>query len=819
MKKLIFIFSLLFPIIFFGQSSEVSKINLKKSLQTKFISAKITIDGKLDEEVWKTAPIATDFVTLEPDNGKPIAENKKTDVKVLYDNDGIYIAAVMHDDEPNKIFKEISQRDDFGSSDLFGVFVNGFNDGQQDFRFIVSASDGQLDAVATDSNGEDTSWDAVWESKAIITEYGWVVEMKIPYAALRFSGENKQTWGMNFFRLIQRDRQKYTWNFVDNKNNTFIQQAGILEGIENIKPPTRLFLLPYSSFYVNADAQNKTSGTIKGGLDIKYGINEAFTLDAVLIPDFGQTKYDDKILNLGPFEQQFNENRAFFTEGTDLFSKGDLFYSRRIGGNPRISKSFLEDNLPSNFQISEYPNSINLLNATKISGRTKGGLGIGFLNAITENTYVSLTDTTNGETSNFLIEPLTNYNILVFDQRFQNNSSVSFINTNVTRDGSFRDANVSGLVYDLKTKANTYQLLGNFVYSHINDFEKKDGFKSGIELNETSGKYRFGVGGDIISTNFDIDDLGILNETGFYDFYANASYRILNPNKTFNTFRINGNYYTEFQKETGQMKSHNININMNGTSKKNHFASFGININPSKVYDYYEPRIDGRFFIRPERFNTWFYLSTNFNYKFAIDFNPSYSKANQENMNNYGFMLSPRYRFSNKFLLTYSFNFYRQNNNQGRIDYYDLDSNSLTPKEIIFANRNVIEYTNSISGKYSLNSKMNFNLSVRQYWSFAENKNFYTLQDNGKLMDISNYTVNKNVSQNSWNFDLSYSYWFAPGSQMSVLYRNNSSNFERDINKNFGQNVSNLLTNDALSHVFSISLKYFIDYNQAKHWF
>jgi hypothetical protein len=116
---------------------------------------------------------------------KPIPENKRTEVKVLYDNDAIYVA-VLYDNEPNKILKEISQRDDFGTSDVFGVFINGFNDGQQDFQFFVNAADGQGDCITTDSNGEDYSWDAVWKSKAVITDFGWV-EMRIPYAALRFS--------------------------------------------------------------------------------------------------------------------------------------------------------------------------------------------------------------------------------------------------------------------------------------------------------------------------------------------------------------------------------------------------------------------------------------------------------------------------------------------------------------------------------------------------------------------------------------------------------------------------------------------------------
>lgn len=373
MRKILFIGVLLFS--FFGYSQ-------KKVLQTKFISESITIDGKLDEKIWESASEASNFIMFEPDNGKPISDLKKTNVKVIYDNDAIYIAAILYDNEPTKILKEITKRDEFGTSDLFGVFINGFNDGQQDFQFYVNAADGQADCLTTDANGEDYSWDAVWNSKVVITDKGWVVEMRIPYAALRFSGEKKQTWGLNFFREIKRDRQKYTWNLIDTKVGTFTQQAGTLEGIENIKTPTRLFLLPYSSFYLNANANQKTYGTLKGGLDIKYGINDAFTLDAILIPDFGQTKYDDQILNLGPFEQQFNENRPFFTEGTDLFSKGNLVYSRRIGGSPSKYPT-----TETNETIIDNPASVNLINALKVSGRTKDGLGIGILNAVTEKNY------------------------------------------------------------------------------------------------------------------------------------------------------------------------------------------------------------------------------------------------------------------------------------------------------------------------------------------------------------------------------------------------------------------------------------------------
>lgn len=782
----------------------------KKVLQTKFISAKIEIDGKLDENTWQTASIANDFIMFDPDNGKTIPENKKTEVKVLYDNDAIYIGAIMYDENPDKILREITQRDNFGTSDLFGVFINGFNDGQQDFQFFVNAADGQADCITTDTNGEDYSWDAVWKSKAVITDKGWVVEMRIPYAALRFSNENKQTWGLNFFREIRRDRHKYTWNFIDSKLGTFTQQTGVLEGIENIKPPTRLFLLPYSSFYVNANAQQKTYGTLKGGLDLKYGINDAFTLDMILIPDFGQTKYDDQILNLGPFEQQFNENRPFFTEGTDLFSKGNLVYSRRIGGVPTYK-------LDENESFTETPN-ISLINAFKISGRTKDGLGIGILNSVTEKTPTTIFNNDSDEIRNE-IEPLANYSVLVLDQRFRKNSSIAFVNTNVTRNGSFRDGNVTALVWDLNTKKNTYSLSGDFKYSYINAIEDKKGINSRLNFSETSGKYRYGFGANIATKDFDNNDLGINFETNYYSLYGNTSYRILNPTKYFNSFNAYLNVYSQFQKETGKIQSSNVNLEINSKNKKNHFFGIGIDANALETYDYYEPRTADRYVIRPTKLGGFLYISTNYNNSFAIDINPSYAFFDESGRNSYGFSVGPRYRFNDKLSLNYKFNFFRQNNNKGYVDSINDDMNSATPNTIIFANRNVITYSNTLSGKYSLNSQMTFTISLRQYWSYAENKNTLSLQQNGRLADFAGYTTNKNSSFYSWNADLSYSWWFAPGSQVSILYRNNAGAFERNINKEFTDNVTNLLNNDALSHVFSISVRYFIDYNQVKNKF
>ncbi len=787
---------LLFSSKMFGQ---------KKTLQTHFTNEKITIDGKFDEKAWKSAEIATDFVMYAPYNGVPIPPEKKTEVKIVYTNEAIYIAATLYDDQPSKISKELTERDNFATADHFGVQLNGYNDGQQEFRFFVSAAGVQIDVFYTESNGEDYSWNAIWESKTQITNFGWDVEMKIPYAALRFSTEKKQTWGLNFYREIKRDNQQYNWNMIRNEISSESNQAGILEGIENIKTPTRLFLIPYSSFYLNSNKSLKTYGEIRGGLDLKYGINDAFTLDAILIPDFGQVKFDNVELNLSAFEQVFSENRPFFTEGTDLFNKGDLLYTRRIGESPSIS-------IGDNETIEEYPSTIKLINGLKVSGRTKRGLGIGVLNSVTENTSVLVKNNDTGETRLATLAPLTNYNVFVLDQRFRTNSSFSLVNTNVTRNGKFRDANVSALVWDLNTKANSYQFQGNFLYSIINDVDHTNGFKTFAEFNKTKGKYRYGLGGNYVSSDFDNNDLGINFQTHYHSFYGNASYRILNPTKLFNSFRLNLNAYSEFDNKSGKIQGNNLNININSNNLKNDYFGYGFNFRPFIVYDFYEPRSvnERKYVIYPETFGGFFYFSSNYNRKFALDFNPSITYFNEKDRINYGFLISPRYRFSDHLLFVYGFRFNRQNRNIGWIDF---DENNNT----IFARRDRITYTNTLQVKYSINNNMNLNLSVRHYWSYAVNHDYLTLQNDGLLTDNLDYNTNKNSNLNTWNLDLSYSWWFAPGSQISVLYRNSSSLFSREYSRQFESNFRDAIDNQNLSHVFSVSVRYFIDYNSFKN--
>jgi Domain of unknown function (DUF5916)/Carbohydrate family 9 binding domain-like len=809
MKQIIIflLYSFLFSALATAQDS--TQVIVRKKMTTKRISENIKIDGEFSESAWQNVLPAKDFVMFNQDNGKPEPNNQKTEVKVLYDNDAIYIGAKLYDSEPSKIMKEIAERDDFGTADFFGVFLNGFNDGQQEFCFFVTAANSQADCIRLARN-EDFSWDAIWLSQIKIVNDGWQVEMKIPYAALRFAKQDVQTWGINFFREIRRDRANFTWNRLNNAIGTVPQQAGILEGIENIQTPTRLFLIPYSSFYLNSAPDTKALGTIRGGLDLKYGINDAFTLDAVLVPDFGQTKFDNVVLNLGPFEQVFNENRPFFTEGTDLFNKGDIFYSRRIGAAPRNNITLSDTETFDNF-----PQATNLINAIKVSGRTSGGLGIGVINALTENTVVSIKDNrTLEEVRRVLVAPLTTYNMLVADQRFNDNSSITYATTNVIREGDFRDAHVSALVYDITSKNNKYQFEGNIKYSFVNqtkDAENKKGINTEAYFNEITGKWRYGFGGELMTENYDPTDLGINFITNFYALRGRVNYQILQSTKKFNSFRLNINTNAEFNKTTNKIQDHDFNIGLNMLNKKNHAFGFGSYSSWFKTYDYYDPRVAGRFVINPIDYGIYGYISTNYNNKFAFDINPTIGASGYDGMWNYDVSVSPRYRFNDRFNLILRTSFSKDVNDFG---WVDQDNNG----QLVYGIRDNSTVEFNLEGKYSINANMNFNLNLRQYWSASENKSYARLLDNGTL-EAYNYAGNRNNNLNIFNFDLNYSWWFAPGSQMNILYRSNAFLGANEIDKRILNNLSSNLQEDFLTHSFSISVRYFVDYNQAKNVF
>lgn len=799
MKNLLLLFFVIISGLAIAQKKEDAAIVRKQIIITKTaLSPKI--DGILNDEEWKSAPVATHFIERNPNNGKPQADSIKTEVRILYDDTGIYFGAQMYDPEPGKIAKELTERDGISNDDFFGITLNGYNDKQQSLEFVVTAAGVQFDAKIT-TDGEDGSWNSIWYSGAKINEKGWAVEMKIPYSELRFPKSNVQEWGMNMFRRIQRIKASYDWNFVDNAKNSYTLFDGVLQGMENINTPTRLSFTPYFSTYINS-FDGKTTANFNGGMDVKYGINDAFTFDMTLIPDFGQANFDNSILNLTPFEQQFSEQRTFFTEGTELFSKGGMFYSRRVGGEPSRYPVTGEHE-----EVLEYPSKVKLFNAFKISGRTKGGLGIGFFNGITQEMEATVINTETGMTRKEIVEPWSNYNVLVFDQRFSGNSSVSVVNTNVTRDGNFRDANSTGILWDLINKKNTYKTFGSLKGSWVMDEGSTFGARGEAGIEKIAGKHRFSINGNMTTKNWDINDLGFSTRTNFANYNAWYGYRILQPTEKLNNMYLNFNLNYFHRLEPFLNSNFVFNNNNSFTDKKFRVFGGGIEATPFGQNDIYEPRTEGRFLKIPAYFDTWVWFESDSRKKLQYNFTVDYYAFNETGRNQVFTNFGLRYRFSDRFNVHWSFNPSFSNNENG---FAGKDNG-----EIFIGRRQRNTYENALTSKYTFNEKTALTLTFRHYFSDVTYKQFYTLNHDGTLADTNSFTRNLNGTYNAWNVDLRFSWWFAPGSQLTLLYRNATSNYLDISRLNVTKNYT-MLFNESMVNNFSLKLTYFIDYNRLK---
>lgn len=826
-------FILISFIVFFCTSYSQNK----KTLHIQRTANAPKIDGNLNDSAWDTAETATGFIQFKPEMGKSETEENKSIVKITYDDTAIYIGAYLYDD-PSLIMRQFNSRDNFGQSDFFGLILNPNNDAQNDSEFFVFSSGAQADAIATPTSGEDFSWNAVWDSSVKIVNDGWIVEMKIPYSALRFSNNGgPQTWGLNFHRHIRRTQEQYSWNPIDITKGNIGLYHGELIGLENITPPTRLSFFPFIS-----GTETRFDGTKESnfgaGLDVKYGVSENFTLDATLIPDFSQAGVDNVTLNLGPFEQIFSEQRQFFTEGVDLFNKGNLFYSRRIGNTPvgysNVYDS-LKDDIDETETVIENPTEVQMLNALKLSGRTKNGLGIGVFNAITEKTEAEIkntkytldpiTQTPTDSTITYrkmITEPFTNYNVIVLDQQFNKNSSVSLINTNVTRNGSFRDANVTAALINLSNKTNTYNVDGHIKMSNINsDQDIQTGVNTKLTVGKTSGNFQYRIGHYLADKKYDINDFGVSRQNNYNNFSFNASYRIFKPTKHLNTYSINTwfNYRQLYNPNTYTGK--NIGANFYAKTKTLHDFGGNFNYEIGKQYDYFEPRTDGRYFITENSLNSNVWLSTNYNNKLAIDVNSGFRTFFEKGRDTfeYWYRVAPILRVNDKFKISYSFEYNSNINDQGYVYTHSND-------DILFGQRNQETITNSFSGNYNFNTLHGITLSVRNYWSIVDYQNqLYVLQENGRLSNNNSYSVNQtlindtnynpNINYDIWNFDLRYSWQFAPGSQLTALYRNQLFNYTNSSKDDYFDSLDSLFK-VPLKQIFSLKVVYYLDYNNLK---
>lgn len=796
-----------------------------RTLQAVKITQAPKIDGNLDDSAWNSVAEATDFIENYPTFGNKPAQ--KTVAKIMYDNNAIYVGAYLYDD-PKLIRKQITARDEEQQkdADYFSVFLDTYDDHQNGFQFLVTSANVQSDAklgpnlsMGFGSYGDKT-WNAVWESKVSIKPDGWVVEMKIPYLSLRFSKKDVQNWGIQFMRSIRRLNETSTWSPLDPNINGFVNQFGKLEGLKNIKPPLRLSFSPYLSAghrstpeedgYINEWMYN-------GGMDVKYGINESFTLDATLIPDFGQVVSDNEVNNLTPYEVKFQENRPFFTEGTELFNKAGLFYSRRVGSTPSRyyeAQSYAESQ--PNLELIKNPATTQLYNAIKLSGRTEKKLGIGFFNAVTAPMHAIVRNTWTDKDSSIETEPLANYNILVFDQALKGRSYITFTNTNVLRNGSGRDANVSALDISLYDKKNIHRFSAKARYSKIWETDPYDGFNTSLEYGKVSGKWQYNIQQYIISDQYDPNDLGILMAPNSVYYSGNVSYHQNTPTKNFLTyfysFQSTLNYmYQPYAYNRFYLQGSAMWIFLNSWD-----VSLNVTVDPKWNHDYFELRTPGKFLAYPQNYQVILNGSSDSRKRLYFNYGLYYGIAPNYDNTYIGMDLGLRYRFSNKFNLSLEAN---SGNEVNQLGYsFRRESNG----DPIAAFRNNRTFSPVLTGEYNFTPRMNLTLRARHYWNRVNYKKLFDVNDDGKLVNRPPLPVINRPDQNIniFNTDVFFTWDFRLGSRLILGYKNwlgenDMMSLAPGENKTY---LRNLAQQFQLRHgnEFSIRFIYFLDYNQLR---
>lgn len=798
-----------------------------RTLQARRTTLPIEIDGILKEAAWKEAPAALDYTEFRPTPFKKEDPALKTEVYMLYTDEGIYLGGYCHEKTRDSISAEVNGRDGFGNNDFIGFVFDTYYDKINAFEYFVTPNGEQMDAKMSpnpNGNSEDFTWNAVWKSAAKIHDNGWSFEIFIPFSAIRFSKKNVQDWGFNITRRRQKTGQQYTWNPIDVNVNGFLTQEGVWKGLENIKPPLRLQLYPYVSYYVNhypfnqKNEKNWTS-SLNGGMDVKYGINQALTLDMTLIPDFGQVQSDNRILNLSPFEVKYNEYRPFFTEGTELFNKGGYFYSRRIGATP-LHFNNVQDTSTSNSTIHfnerfiKNPIQTKLLNATKISGRTQSGLGIGFLNAIAEPAYAIVADDRGAERK-IQTSSLTNYNILVLDQTLKHNSSISFVNTSVTRSGSDYDAYVTAALADLYDKTNTWNTGGKIAFSNLTRFSSAGktltGYSHLLYFGKSSGRFNFNVSQELVSDQFNSNDLGYLTNNNYFNHNLYIGYRWTKPKNWYNNIYFNFNAMYSQRYNPLAYQNANINFNFNGQLKNLWSPRIGLGYEPS-TNNFYEARVPGRVF---KGGSDWFingWVQTNKAKKYSGYLQFLYVSRSMFNSKRYSFIWQHNYRFNPKFSIGHMLDLEPQTNNTG----YATQSGN----DIIFGRRDVHTIENNFSVKYSFNSKMVFTARVRHYWSKINYLELFNLQADGTLKKNTSFSGDLDPNYNEFTVDAVLNWQFAPGSFITIVWKNNTNYYITTPygalgGDNYFKNFNNTM-NAPQNNNFSIKIIYFLDYWQLK---
>lgn len=507
------------------------------------------IDGVLNEPEWKLAQPVTDFTQRDPDEGAPATE--RTEIRILYDNEALYFGCTMYDSDPSKIVARLARRDDEIESDVISIRIDSYHDHQTAFEFTILASGVKVDILQyNDGQSEDESWDPVWDVQTRLTGEGWIAEVRIPFSVLRFTDRAEHEWGIQFIRRISRKQERDQWVLIRKSESGFVSKFGHLVGLTDIPTPRNLELIPYgvtsNRFLPKSPTYpNGRDHSLNAGFDFKYRPGW-LTVDATINPDFGQVEADPAVLNLSTFETFYPERRPFFIEGIQIFRFGtfggrgagpSLFYTRRIG-------RALNVRAPSGGYVAEEPRVATVLGAAKVSGKTPGGLSVGFMEAVTQEERATVVDAT-GRRSVIVVEPLTNYSVVRLQQDVLENSNIGMIATSVNRKGGW-PAMTGGIDWTLRFMESTYRLGGFLSGTRTTNAQKErvNGQAGRVSFSKDGGEHWRGfVSADFTSKTYNINDIGFFRRPNDYGFVGQMLYRDDRVTEWKRFWSISGRYH------------------------------------------------------------------------------------------------------------------------------------------------------------------------------------------------------------------------------------------------------------------------------------
>jgi hypothetical protein len=564
----------------------------KKQYKATRLNSVPVINGILDDEAWKEGTWIDDFTQYEPYNGSKASQ--RTEFKILFDDNNLYVAFKAYDTSPDSIVNRLTRRDNV-DGDLVGIILDSFHDLRTGFLFGISSSGVKFDQMFTnDGQNEDSSWDPNWWAKTSINGEGWVAEMKIPLSQVRFEKNSGDTWGLEVARILFRKNETSFWQHIPKDAPGLVHMFGELSGLEQIRPRKILDVTPYSvgkAETYKPDAANPFMAKgnkfgFNGGVDAKIGVTNNMTMDLTINPDFGQVEADPSEVNLTAYETFFKEKRPFFIEGNNItnFNLGigdgdvgndNLFYSRRIGRRPQYSPD-LQDGWNS-----DVPTFTTILGAAKLTGKTRKGLSVGFVEAVTAEEKAEIDK--EGEREFETVEPLTNYFVGRIQKDLNDGKTIFggiLTSTNRSLDPNLanylhKSAYTGGIDFTQYFKDKNWMLSLSAAVSQVN------GSREAIEKTQTSSARYFqrpdkdyavldpsrtsleGTGGKLMisknnghlnlmgvliwkSPGFELNDLGYVREADQLFSVVWAGYNQWEPKGIYRRYNINGDVVSVF---------------------------------------------------------------------------------------------------------------------------------------------------------------------------------------------------------------------------------------------------------------------------------